>query len=570
MSKPRTRWYTTVSIVVMFLFSLTVTSAKAQSNPADLDGQSATTITKQLKNHQYDEQTLMQYTYQKINQQNPSLNNVIYQNPSDALKQLQSLQKTDRQQPFYGVPLLIKGLGQAYQGYPNTDGLPFLKKETYPTTKVFVKKLQKMGFVILGETNYPEMGLINITNSNLNGVAHNPWNLLFNTGGSSGGATASVAANEVPIATGNDAGGSLRIPASWSGVIGLKPTQGLIVGDSTTPSVVNFADTRDITDTQILLKGLTNPKQAQMLQKVPKNLKDLTIAYSLKSPVGTPVSQDAINAVQQLVNFLRQQGFKVVQKDSPVDGVKMMQTYYLGALEDGANASEKLGRPLTSQDVKDKLVSPMTYALYEASQKAPKSTTNTFMKELALVHRQMTAFHKQYPIYLTPTTATTAPLNSDPAYLPKYVDQMMNIKYLPFQQQMQLIYDSWLHGLTKTPFTQLANLAGEPALSLPTYVSPSGLPLGVQLQGSQGSDATLLAIGKIFEKEHQFKFLNANYPTSDASSQQTTTTTKSSNANSLKQLPQTDETSVDWPIYMGLILLGSGIMVGYWIYRPRR
>jgi LPXTG-motif cell wall-anchored protein len=79
----------------------------------------------------------------------------------------------------------------------------------------------------------------------------------------------------------------------------------------------------------------------------------------------------------------------------------------------------------------------------------------------------------------------------------------------------------------------------------------------------------LLAIGKIFEKEHQFKFLNANYPTSDTSSQQTTTT-KSSNANSLKQLPQTDETSVDWPIYVGLILLGSGIMVGYRIYRPRR
>ncbi len=92
----------------------------------------------------------------------------------------------------------------------------------------------------------------------------------------------------------------------------------------------------------------------------------------------------------------------------------------------------------------------------------------------------------------------------------------------------------------------------------------------MQLQGSQGSDATVLAIGKIFEKGHQFKFLNANYPTSDASSQQTTTTTKSSNANSLKQLPQTDETSVDWPIYVGLILLGSGIMVGYRIYRPRR
>lgn len=79
-----------------------------------------------------------------------------------------------------------------------------------------------------------------------------------------------------------------------------------------------------------------------------------------------------------------------------------------------------------------------------------------------------------------------------------------------------------------------------------------------------------LQLGRFFEKEHQFKFLNANYPTSDVPSQQTTTTTKSSNANSLKQLPQTDEISVDWPIYVGLILLGSGIMVGYRIYRPRR
>lgn len=104
MSKPRTRWYTTISIIVLFLFSLTTTSVKAQANSADLDGQSATNITKQLKNHQYDEQALIQYTYQKINQQNPSLNNVIYQNPSDALKQLQSLKKTNHQQPFYGVP----------------------------------------------------------------------------------------------------------------------------------------------------------------------------------------------------------------------------------------------------------------------------------------------------------------------------------------------------------------------------------------------------------------------------------------------------------------------------------
>lgn len=108
----------------------------------------------------------------------------------------------------------------------------------------------------------------------------------------------------------------------------------------------------------------------------------------------------------------------------------------------------------------------------------------------------MTAFHTEYPVYLTPTTATVAPLNSDPAFLPEYVNKLLKIKELPFDQQMQLIYDAWLHGLSKTPFTQLANLAGEPALSLPIYVNVAGLPLGIQLEGSKGSDFLLLALGK--------------------------------------------------------------------------
>lgn len=483
-------------------------------NVQQTDNQSAHEIAAGIKNGSINDQALVNHVYQHIDQTNGQLNNVIYTDPQNAQKQVNDLQKTPADnKPFYGVPILIKGLGQSYKGYPNTNGLPYLKGNTYHFTNSFVKKLQDMGFVIVGQTNYPELGLINITNSNLNGVAHNPWNLDHNTGGSSGGAVASVAAGIVPIATGNDAGGSLRIPASWTGVIGLKPTQGLITGDSMTPSVVNFADTRDITDTATLLQGLLNPRHAQqLLQPMPTNLKQVKIAYSLVSPVGTPVSQDAKNAVLKAVAFLRAQGFNVVEQNSPVDGVKMMQTYYLGALDDGSVANylaqQKLHRNLTADDVTNGNVSPMTYALYEASRKAPRSVSQQFRNELNLVNQQMTAFHQQYPIYLTPTTATTAPLNSDPAYLPEYVAKMMKIKDLPFNQQMQLIYDSWLHGLSKTPFTQLANLSGDPALSLPIYVSAAGLPLGVQLEGGKGDDFLLLALGKLFEDNHQFIFLN--------------------------------------------------------------
>lgn len=497
--------------------------AQSSKTIKDDEDQSALAIAQQVKNQQIDSQQLVNDTYQKI-AENKDLNSVIYQDPVNARQQVNALPdtNTNSEQPFYGVPILIKGLGQAYKEYPNTNGLPYMQDNRYGYTKNFVAKLQKMGFVIVGETNYPELGLINVTDSNLYGPAHNPWDLTRNAGGSSGGAAASVAAGIVPIATGNDAGGSLRIPASWSGVIGLKPTQGIILGDSLTPSVVNFAETRRIDDTIKLFEGLLDPKRKSLLKEFPLKLQDLKIAYSLKSPVGSVVSADAKAAVLNAVTFLRQQGFQVVEKDSPVDGVKLMRAYYLGALSDGtvANylAQQKLHRNLQASDVTEHLVSPMTYALYEASKKAPKETKQIYNNELALVAAQMKSFHEEYPIYLTPTTATVAPLNSDPAFLPADVAKILQIDKMPFDQQIDVIYNAWYHGLSKTPFTQLANLAGEPALSLPTYVNAQGLPLGIQLEGEKGSDLILLALGKLFEEKGKLIFLS-NYQKLDNAAQ---------------------------------------------------
>ena len=484
------------------------------TNPAAIkavvQGKDATEIAALIKSGQLDPNSLIQTVYQQINRENPALNDVIYTDPTNAAEQIATLQQNQAQTaPFYGVPLLLKGLGQAYKGYPATNGLTFEAANKYGYTKNFVQQLQKMGFVILGETNFPELGLINVTSSLLNGAAGNPWDATRNPGGSSGGSAAAVAAGWVPVATGNDAGGSLRIPASWSGVIGLKPTQGLILGDSTSPSVVNFVETRSIQDTAALLAGLTNPAKQTLLQAVPTNLKALKVAYSLTSPVGTPVSLESQAAVLHAVAFLRHQGFTVEEKTAPVDGVKLMQTYFLGALSNGSIANylakQFLHRNLTAADVDNGVISPMTYALYQASRKAPQTIRATWQNELSLVQQQMTAFHQAYPLYLTPTTATVAPKNTDPAFLPADVAKLKTIDTLAFPDQMQLIYDAWLHGLAKTPFTQLANLTGEPAISLPTYVSASNLPLGIQFQGTRGSDQTLLAVGKLFETAGQFQ-----------------------------------------------------------------
>ncbi|WP_054645791.1 amidase family protein [Secundilactobacillus oryzae] len=149
----------------------------------------------------------------------------------------------------------------------------------------------------------------------------------------------------------------------------------------------------------------------------------------------------------------------------------------------------------------------------------------------------MINFHKQYPLYLTPTTATAAPRNDDPAFLSEDVNKLKTIENLDSDQQMQLIYESWLHGLSKSPFTQLANLSGEPAISLPTYVSSDGLPLGIQFQAAQNNDRLLLKIGDLFEKNGLFKILthttknppaNKDTPITSSSNAVPTTTTPSS------------------------------------------
>ncbi|MFK5704869.1 amidase family protein [Ligilactobacillus sp. LYQ139] len=509
-SKPVTSMSSS-SVTPLYKTKPLVASTSNNSSISQLvQGKSALQLAHLIKNGTITPQELLAYTYERIKQLNPQLNSVIYTNPAYAEAQLKALQQHNPQtMPFYGVPLLIKGLDQPLKGYPNTNGLTFEAKQTYSYTGSFVKRLQQLGFIVIGETNFPELGLINVTTSLLHGTAHNPWDLTRNPGGSSGGSAAAVAADIVPIATGNDAGGSLRIPASWSGVIGLKPTQGLILGDPTTPSVVNFVDARNVSDMNTLLTYLAKPDQVSKLQAVPTDLTRLKIAYTDKSPVGTPVSPAARQAVHQAVDFLRAHGFTVVRQDAPVNGVKLMQNYFLRALSDGQVANflcqHFLHRNLTPNDI-NTVVSPMTVALYLASLKAPHDIENQWTHEIQLIHQQMTAFHQEYPLYLTPTTATVAPKNDDPAFLPHEVALLRQINKLPFNAQMKLIYNAWLHGLTKTPFTQLANLAGEPAISLPTYISPAGLPLGIQFEGSQYSDRILLALAQFFADHGQFKW----------------------------------------------------------------
>lgn len=384
-----------------------------------------------------------------------------------------------------------------------------MKDKTSSSTSAFVKQLQKAGFIVAGQSSFPEMGWINVTNSNLYGNTHNPWQLDQNPGGSSGGSAAAVASGQVSLASASDGGGSTRIPASWSGLIGLHPTRGILEGNPTSErsNVSHFALTKSMEDTEKLFQFLLKDKAKA--QQNPQRLDtSIPIAYSTQTPAGTPISEEAIAAIKEAVAFLQEQGYQTVEVPYPVDGKLMMQYYYTIAASAAPSinfmAQQTLKRPLQKEDVE-----LLSWALYQTGKDLTKEDVNKAWEGIAAMTEQLNQFYQKYPIFLTPTTAYPAPA-ADYHHIPKdLVAQLSDMSGLSKEEKLDLIYRQWLPAWTLTPFTQLANLTGTPSLSLPTHVTKSGLPLGILVNSGAHNDSLLLQLGQLFEKANRFHILTA-------------------------------------------------------------
>ncbi|CBL33221.1 Asp-tRNAAsn/Glu-tRNAGln amidotransferase A subunit and related amidases [Enterococcus faecalis] len=173
-------------------------------------------------------------------------------------------------------------------------------------------------------------------------------------------------------------------------------------------------------------------------------------------------------------------------------------------------ARQKLKRPLERNDVE-----LLTWALFQTGKNITSEETTAAWTDIALQAQAMDEFYQQYPILLTPTTAATAPSIDNPLLKPEHAAQMERIDQLSPAEQKQLIYDQWLTAFTYTPFTQQANLFGHPALSVPTYVSKEGLPLGIQFNSALNEDRTLLQLGALFENNHKINQPHVEEPEKD-------------------------------------------------------
>lgn len=459
---------------------------------------------------------LVELSFEQLDSLNEQLNITTSTRKERALSEAKKLQHTTNS-PFLGVPILMKSISQAVKGEPLTAGAKLLKDVVADGDSNFVKRIRKAGFIFTGHTNTPEFALRNTTEPELNGPTRNPWNLEYSPGGSSGGAAAAVASGIVPIAGASDGGGSIRIPASFTSLFGLKPTRGRTpvgpgVGRQWQGAAIDFVLTRSVRDAALILDCLQIVQEEAAFQTplYPGSFyeasqreikRPIRIGYSTKSPVGTPVSEEARRAVNRALEFFQNMGAEIEETEPAINGEEVMKNYFL--MNSGEMAKvitgfeQRLGREVTLDDIE-----PATWLLQEAGRSVSAVEFSKSLSSWDEAAYQMMKYHQTYDLYITPATAFPAPQIGEFTISSNQQEELLERMNQATTSEVKqaVIWDMFLPSFTYTPFTQLANLTGQPAVSVPLYLTEDGLPLGVQMMARKGEEVLLLQIARLMEE----------------------------------------------------------------------
>ena len=472
----------------------------------------ATTLGQMVLSKEISPLELVEESIQKATLLNPSLNAIVYTQYEEAIEKAKRFSL--KNQPFAGVPIFLKDLGQEQKGSICTYSSRLFKDIKSTQTDNFVKRLENLGFIILGRTNTPEFGFKTVSDSLLHGPVRNAVNLDRNAGGSSGGAAAVVASGITPIAAASDGGGSIRIPASHNGLIGLKPSRGRVIAGPGSyrgwnGATVHFAMTKTIQDTRNLLFHLQEyqmespfplPKLSAKELYTTEKMRPLRVAVLLQSPVGEEVSKDSVDAVMKIANFFENHGHFVtlLQKD-PVDGIALQKGFYIISAVETAlmfqNIERLLGRQVTRDDME-----LMTWAIYRSGLDISGMEYSKVASSWDSYTYQMAQLHEQYDVLLLPAVANAAPSLVPYELSADLQSKLSRIDDFTKDQKQQLLWEMFEESVADTPFTQRFNITGQPAISLPVHHTKDGLPIGVQLAAAKGREDLLLQIAEWFEQ----------------------------------------------------------------------
>jgi amidase len=452
----------------------------------------------------------------RIQRLNPAINAVVtpmFDLAADAL------QRGLPEGAFRGVPFLLKDLLSVYAGVPLTFGCKALKNFIPDHDSELVARYKQAGLVTLGKTNTPEFGLVAYTEPELFGPTRNPWDLSRTPGGSSGGSAAAVSAGMVPLAGAGDGGGSIRIPASYCGLFGLKPTRGRIptgpdFGELWQGAVVEHVITRSVRDSAAVLDAIAGsdagapfvvaPPERPFLEETRREPRRLRIGFSCRTPLETPVHPENQKAVLQAALLLRRLGHDVEEAAPELDGRALARSYLTMLYGEVAADLEELGlvlgRPVRPDDVETATWIIGLIGRYESAVAMAAAR-----RLWGRAGRVMGRFHAAYDLYMTPTTAQPPARIGELKPKPYEIGALKAVNWLRLGRRLQrsgIIDRLALEQMARTPFTQLANFTGQPAMSVPLHWTAAGLPCGVHFMARTGDEATLLRLAAQLEREN--------------------------------------------------------------------
>jgi amidase len=418
--------------------------------------------------------------------------------------------------PFAGVPFLIKDLYQDYAGVRATSGSLAFKHAGHVASEhaEIVARWLRAGVVVLGRTNTPEFGAKGITEPAAWGPTRNPWDLTRSPGGSSGGSAAAVAAGIVPLAGASDGGGSIRIPASCTGLFGFKPGRGRTptgpeVGEALHGAAMNHVLTRSVRDSAAMLDATHGGERASLfalaaperpyLEEAQRDPAKLRIAFSTRSPIGQPVHPDAVAAVERTARLLEQLGHHVEQAEPAIDGLALARDFCVVWFANLARAVEEAARRLGTRDFELDTIAMAAIARSTSSVAYASSYT-----QWLVCARQLAEFLAERDVYLTPTVASPSP-EVGARTTPLWAERAMRLS-LPLGGSRLIplaadtIQQTVVANLGWVPFTQLANVTGVPAMSVPLERFASGLPLGLHFLAHHGGEGRLFSLAGQLER----------------------------------------------------------------------
>lgn len=425
----------------------------------------------------------------RIETLNPKLNAVIHPNFEYARDLAKSNKLPDG--PFKGVPYLIKDLS-SQKGQPFEYGSRLFKGYKARVDNGSVKTAKASGLIILGKTTTPELGLVSTTESIATGATRNPWNLDHHTGGSSGGSAAAVASGMVPFAQADDGGGSIRIPASICGLVGLKPSRGRHVSIPGEEAILDadilcrLGVTRSVRDTAQLLniserKSLIARHRPVGYVSGPSN-KRLKIAYAFSNGPNGDVADPCVQAaIQNTAELCASLGHEVIEDQPHIDTEEFTE-HFMGIW---ASTPFKLakyariigltqGKWISAQDG----LEPFTLGLanwFKQSEKKKPGVVKRSLDYFDRMERQFNTFFSMYDVQLSPVLRTP-PI--------KIGEQSPDVNF-------ETLYERMIHYASFTPAN---NATGTPAISLPLFTSANGLPIGSHFSAGQGEERKLLEL----------------------------------------------------------------------------